>query len=84
MEEDDLLGGDLCQEQDLHQKLQRGPEGEGFNRQPRGANNFGRGFPGDRDSGKDFRGYRGLEGNQQIAREANRGQFGGRDPEIGN
>lgn len=59
MEEDDLLGGDLYQEQDLHQKLQRGLEGEGTSRQTRGVNNSGRGFLGDRDFGRDFCGYRG-------------------------
>jgi hypothetical protein len=43
MDEDDLLGGELRQEQDLRQKLQRSADGEGNDRQYRGGNNFARG-----------------------------------------
>lgn len=44
MEEDDLLGEDLYQEQDLRHKLQKGFEGEGSSRFARGATNSNRNF----------------------------------------
>jgi len=58
MEEDDLLGGDLYQGQDLRHKLHWANDGEGNSNLPKGGNRFGRldrgGF-GNRD-GCGFRG----------------------------